>query len=73
MLVTVIVGVALSRPPKTDEYRKVIVHVDTSTERYSPSELYDAEIEAMLIACQIASCGAVMAVSSEIEMESIVL
>lgn len=66
MQVTVIVGVALHRPPKIDEYRKVVVSVDTSSDG---SRLYNSEIEAQLIACQIAACGAVMAVSSAIESE----
>lgn len=64
MQVTVIVGVALRRPPKTDEYRKVIVSVDAKSDG---SDLYSREQEARLIACQIASHDAVMAVSATIE------
>lgn len=49
----VVVGVALARPPKVDEYRLVLV---ASNSRY----------EAELIACQIAACTSVMPVSSQV-------
>lgn len=50
---TVLVGVALSRPPRTDEYRKTLVEAPTP-------------LAAELLACQIAECTSVMAVSSEV-------
>lgn len=52
----VIVGVALARPPKVDEYRKTLVVADSA-------------VEAQLIACQIAACTSVMPVSSRIETD----
>lgn len=45
------VGVALSRPPRTQEFRKIIVGAENG---------YEAE----LIACQIAQCTSVMATES---------
>lgn len=54
MIYTVIVGVALSRPPKIDEYRKVLV---VANGRY----------EAMLIAAQMSSNTSTMAVYTQIE------
>jgi hypothetical protein len=48
------IGVALSRPPQVDEYRKVILT--------APNEL-----EAWQTACLMASAGAVMPVSSVLE------
>ena len=53
MIATVHVGVALSRPPKVDELRRIIVEAD-------------AETDAKLLACQIAMCTCVMPVSAEI-------
>ena len=53
MIVAVTVGVALRRPPRLDELRRVLVEADT-------------EVEAELIAVQISSCTAVMAVCSEV-------
>lgn len=54
MIYTVIVGVALSRPPKIDEYRKVLVE---ATGKY----------EAMLIAAQISANTSTMPVYTKIE------
>ena len=53
MVATVHVGVALTRPPKVDELRRIIVEADTET-------------DAKLLACQIAMCTCVMPVSAEI-------
>lgn len=50
---TYVVGVALARPPKVDEYRKVLVAADSA-------------IEAQILACQIAAGSSVMPVSSEL-------
>ena len=54
-VVTYVVGVALTRPPVVDEYRKVVL---AST---------GDEVGDWQTACLIASQGAVMAVSSELE------
>lgn len=48
-----IVGVALARPPKVDEYRKVTVVAGSA-------------IEAQILACQIAAGTSVMPVSAEL-------
>jgi hypothetical protein len=53
VIVTLHVGVALSRPPVIDEYRRITVQADS-------------EREASLIALQIASCTSVMPVSCEV-------
>lgn len=53
MIYTVTVGVALQRPPKIDEYRKIVVQADTDT-------------DALLLACQIATCTSIMAVTAKI-------
>lgn len=53
MIFTVEVGVALNRPPTTDEIRKVRVIADNAT-------------EASIIAAQIASCTSVMPVSTKV-------
>lgn len=53
MIVTVHVAVALSRPPRVDEWRRIRV-------------LAGSEVEASLVACQIASCTSVMAVACEV-------
>jgi len=50
----IIVGVALSRPPRTHEYRKVVVEARHVW-------------EAKLIAAQVVECSSVMAVSAEWE------
>jgi hypothetical protein len=47
------VGVALRRPPRTDEYRRVAVEADSWW-------------EAQLVAAQIAACTSVMPVSTEL-------
>ena len=52
MIVVVHVGVALSRPPKLDEYRRIVV-------------LAASEIEGRLIACQIAACTSKMVVQAD--------
>lgn len=64
--VTVIVGVALERPPKIDEYRKIIVVVPMAADC---SDIWRAETEAQLMACQIASHSCVMVVYSKVESE----
>lgn len=51
MIYHVQVGVALQRPPRTDEYRKVAVEAVNGH-------------EAMLIAAQIAACTSTMPVST---------
>lgn len=51
---SIIVGVALSRPPRTDEYRKVVVEAPNGR-------------EAMLVAAQMAACTSTMPVSTEVE------
>lgn len=50
---TVIVGVALERPPTVQEYRKVLVAAESK---------YEAE----LVATQVAACTSVMPVSSQV-------
>ena len=45
------VGVALCRPPRTDEYRRYVIEAETGE-------------EADLIACQMAQCSSVMATES---------
>lgn len=47
------VGVALQRPPRTDEYRKVVVEAVNGH-------------EAMLIAAQVAACTSTMPVSTRL-------
>lgn len=49
----VVVGVALARPPRVDEYRKVLVDAGDA-------------VEATLIAAQIVACTSVMPVSTEL-------
>lgn len=51
---TVTVGVALTRPPTIDEYRRTKVWAANP-------------IEAELIACQVAACTSVMPVWSDVE------
>lgn len=52
MIVVVHVGVALSRPYKLDEYRRIVVEADSAT-------------EGRLIACQIAACTSKMVVQAD--------
>jgi len=49
----IVVGVALRRPPGTDQYRKVLVEASTV-------------VEAKLVAAQIAACTSTMPVSTEL-------
>jgi hypothetical protein len=56
MIHAVTVGVALTRPPTLDEWRRVIVSASS-------------EAEAQLVACQISACTSVMPVVSWIDRE----
>lgn len=51
---SIIVGVALKRPPKVDEYRKVVISANN-------------QVEAEILACWIAGYNTVMPVSTELE------
>jgi hypothetical protein len=64
MIAIVNVGVALSRPPKLDEFRRVVLSIDTPDDG---SKLDSAETEAILVATQLAGLGSVMPVFAEIE------